>query len=172
MDDNDIELIKQKNVSVAICHNSNLKLQNKPCDVKKLLNNGINVLVATDGPATNDSLSLLDSLKTTALLTNLDSTTLLDMITVNPAKYMEINSGSIIEGNKADLIMYNINSLNMTYMQSIIENLIYTSGNKPEIVIKDGNVIIENYLFKNKIEYDIIQEKKRIIELIENKKSN
>lgn len=170
LDDNDIELIKQKNVSVAICHNSNLKLQNKPCDVKKMLDNGINVLVATDGPATNDSLSLLDSLKTTALLTNLDSTTLLDMITVNPAKYMEINSGSIIEGNKADLIMYNINSLNMTYMQSIIENLIYTSGNKPEIVIKDGNVIIENYLFKNKIEYDIIQEKKRIIELIENKK--
>lgn len=170
LDDNDIELLKQKNVSVAICHNSNLKLQNKPCDVKKMLNNGINVLVATDGPATNDSLSLLDSLKTTALLTNLDSITLLDMITVNPAKHMEINSGSIIEGNKADLIMYNINSLNMTYMQSIIENLIYTSGNKPEIVIKDGNVIIENYLFKNKIEYDIIQEKKRIIELIENKK--
>ena len=170
LDDNDIELIKQNNVSIAICHNSNLKLQNKPCNAKKMLDNGINLLVATDGPATNDSLSLLDSLKTTALLTNLDSNTLLDMITINPAKYMKIDSGSIVEGNKADLIMYNVNNLNMTYTQSIIENLIYTSGNKPEIVIKDGNIIIENYLFKNKIECDIMQEKKRIIELIESKK--
>lgn len=55
-----------------------------------------------------------------------------------------------------------------TYNKSIIENLIYTSGNKPEIVMKDGKIIIENYMFKNKIEYDIIQEKNRIINLLEN----
>ena len=37
-------------------------------------------MIATDGPATNDSLSLLDSLRVTALLTNLNSCELLDMI--------------------------------------------------------------------------------------------
>ncbi len=31
-----------------------------------------------------------------------------------------------------------------------------------------GKIIIENYMFKNKIEYDIIQEKNRIINLLEN----
>ena len=39
---------------------------------------------------------------------------------------------------------------------------------KPEIVIKDGKVIIKNYCFESKIEYDIIQEKNRIIKLLEN----
>lgn len=102
------------------------------------------------------------------LLTGLDSCKLLDLITINPAKYMKINSGSITEGNKADILFYNMNSLNFTYNKSIIENLIYTFGNKPEIVIKDGKIIIENYMFKNKMEYDIIQEKNRIINLIEN----
>lgn len=168
LEEKDVKLIKNNKVSIAACHSSNLKLKNKPCDVIKLLDNEINVIVATDGPATNDSLSLLDSLRITALLTGLDSCKLLDMITINPAKYMKINSGSIIEGNKADILFYNMNSLNFTYNKSIIENLIYTSGNKPEIIMKDGKIIIENYMFKNKIEYDIIQEKNRIINLLEN----
>ena len=168
LSNDDIMLIKNNKVSVAACHSSNLKLKNKPCDIKKLLDNQINVIVATDGPATNDSLSLLDSLRTTTLLTNLDSNTLLDMITINPAKYMKINSGSIIEGNKADILFFNRNNLNFTYKKSIIENLIYTSGNKPEIVMKDGKIIIENYKFKIIDECDIIQEKNRIVKLIEN----
>ena len=100
-------------------------------------------MVATDGPATNDSLSLLDSLKVTALLSGINSSKLLDLITVNPAQYMKINSGSIVEGNKADILLYNKNSLNITYTQSAVENLIYTSGNKPEIIIKDGKVILK-----------------------------
>ena len=168
LDDDDVKLLQDNKVSVVACHSSNLKLKNKPCNVKKLLDNKINVMIATDGPATNDSLSLLDSLRVTALLTNLNSCELLDMITVNPARYMKINSGSIDEGNKADILFYNRNSLNLTYNRSIIENLIYTSGNKPEIVIKDGKVIIKNYCFESKIEYDIIQEKNRIIKLLEN----
>ena len=129
-------------------------------------------MVATDGPATNDSLSLLDSLKVTALLSGINSSKLLDLITVNPAQYMKINSGSIVEGNKADILLYNKNSLNITYTQSAVENLIYTSGNKPEIIIKDGKVIIENYKFKDKIENNIINEKNKIINLLENNKFN
>lgn len=168
LSEEDIKLIKYNKASVVACHSSNLKLRNKPCDIKKLLDNEINVMVATDGPATNDSLSLLDSLRVTALLTNLDCNKLLDMITINPAEYMKINAGSIIEGNKADILFYNRNSLNLTYNKSIIENLIYTSGNKPEIVMKDGKIIIKNYNFEDKIEYDIIQEKNRIIKVLEN----
>lgn len=167
LEEKDIRLLKDNNVSVAVCHSSNLKLGNKPCDIRLLLDNQINVMVATDGPATNDSLSLLDSLKITALLTKLDSISLLDMITVNPATYMNINAGSVIKGNKADILLYSKSSLNFTYNKSIIENLIYTSGNKPEIVIKDGKIIIENYKFKNEMEYDIIKEKNRIINLLE-----
>lgn len=37
-----------------------------------------------------------------------------------------------------------------------------------ELIGYNINIIIENYMFKNKIEYDIIQEKNRIVNLLEN----
>ena len=103
----DIEIIKQSKASVAVCHCSNLKLGNVPCDINMLLKCGINVMIATDGPATSDSLSLLDAIKVTALISNIDLQRLYDMITINPAKYMKISTGSIEVGNMADILFYN-----------------------------------------------------------------
>lgn len=133
-----------------------------------LLKNEINVVIATDGPATSDSLSLLDAVKVTALISRVDIQSLYDMITVNPAKYMKINTGSIQIGNKADILFYDKNNLNITYKNSILENLIYLSNNKPCNVMGNGDFIINNYKFIESIEESIFQEKNRIIKLIEN----
>lgn len=169
LSDEDIEIIRKSKASVAVCHCSNLKLGNAPCDINTLLKCGINVMIATDGPATSDSLSLLDAIKVTALISNIDLQSLYDMITINPAKYMKIPTGSIQVGNMADILFYDKNSLNITYKKSILENLVYLSNNKPCNVMKEGAFIINNYKFKNSIEESILHEKNRIINLIENK---
>lgn len=165
----DVNLIKESEASVAVCHSSNLKLKNEPCDVNILLKNGINVMIATDGPATSDSLSLLDAAKITALISDIDTQIIYDMITVNPAKYLGINTGSIQIGNMADILLYEKNSLNITYEKSVLENLVYMF-NKPNKVMKSGKIIINNYKFEDQIEEKkILQEKNRIIKLIERK---
>lgn len=169
LNDEDINLIRKRKASVAVCHSSNLKLGNKPCDASLLLRNGINIMIATDGPATSDSLSLLDAIKLTALISDIDAQNLYDMITVNPAKYMNINTGSVQIGNQADLLFYDRNSLNITYRNSILENLIYLSNNRPRNIMKSGNFIIKNYKFINGIEKSVLREKSRIIQLIEKK---
>ena len=169
LNDEDIDIIQQSKASVAVCHCSNLKLGNVPCDINKFLKRGINVMIATDGPATSDSLSLLDAIKVTALISNIDLQSLYDMITINPAKYMEIPPGSIQVGNMADILFYDKNSLNITYRNSILENLVYLSNNKPCNVMKEGIFLVNNYKFKNNIEELILKEKNRIIKLIEDK---
>lgn len=169
LNNEDIKIIQQSKASVAVCHCSNLKLGNAPCDISMLLKHGINVMVATDGPATSDSLSLLDAIKVTALMSNIDLQSLYDMITINPAKYMKIPTGSIQVGNMADILFYDKNSLNITYRNSILENLVYLPNNKPCYVMKEGIFIINNYKFNSNIEEFILKEKNRIIKLIEDK---
>ena len=169
LNNEDIKIIQKSKASVAVCHCSNLKLGNAPCDISTLLKHGINVMVATDGPATSDSLSLLDAIKVTALMSNIDLQSLYDMITINPAKYMKIPTGSIQVGNMADILFYDKNSLNITYRNSILENLVYLPNNKPCYVMKEGIFIINNYKFNSNIEELILKEKNRIIKLIEDK---
>ncbi|MCM1154964.1 MAG: amidohydrolase family protein [Roseburia sp.] len=163
----DIDLIRKRRASVAVCHSSNLKLGNRPCAIDILLENDINVMIATDGPATSDSLSLLDAVRISALISHLDAQTLYDMITINPAKYLKINTGSVQIGNKADLLFYDRNSLHITYRNSILENLIYSPGGRPRDVMKDGSFIIKDYRFTDNIEEPVLREKNRIIQLIE-----
>lgn len=168
LSNDDIDIIKQSNASVAVCHSSNLKLGNFPCDIRRLLDAEINVLIATDGPATSDSLSLLEALRVSALVSNVETQRLYDMITINPAKYMKINTGSIQVGNLADVLFYDRNELGITYPNAILQNLVYIPSNKPCFVMKSGNFIIKNYEFVDDIK-KILKEKNEIIKLIEMK---
>lgn len=58
LDADDRRLLGQAGANIAHCPNSNLKLGSGFADVRAMLDNGINVAVATDGPASADSLDL------------------------------------------------------------------------------------------------------------------
>ena len=68
INDDDIEILKNKNVTVSHCPLSNLKLGSGICDISKLINKGINVTIGTDGAASNDNLNFLEDIKISALL--------------------------------------------------------------------------------------------------------
>lgn len=162
----DVKLIKANNSSVVACFNSNLKLGNKCCNIIELLQNNINVMIGTDGPATCDSLNILDTAKTTSLITRIDEQSIFDMITVNPAKYLEINAGKIEKNYKADLLFFDKYSTSITYMNSIINNLIYSPDLKPTHIMKDGKMILDDKEFYRKAE-EIKKQKLNYINYIE-----
>ncbi|MCL2231602.1 MAG: amidohydrolase family protein [Treponema sp.] len=160
----DITLIRKGGCTVAVCHNSNLKLGNKPCGLESLLAADINVVLGSDGPATSDSLSMLDSMKITALLSGLEEQKIFDMATINPAKYLGRQTGRIAEGMAADLLFYDRRELAFTYPQSAVHNLMYNTAVRPYKVMKAGEVIIDRYEFLNTDFQTILPEKAETLE--------
>lgn len=166
----DIKMIRETGASVVVCFNSNLKLGNKCCDVEDLLENNINVMIGTDGPATCDSVNILDTAKTTALITRIPEQDIFDMITINPSKYLEINTGKIENDYKADLLFFEKDSTRITYTNSIINNLIYSPDIRPTYIMKDGKMALEDNNFMKKAK-EIRKLKLEIINYIEKNSS-
>lgn len=159
----DIDIIEKECATVAVCYNSNLRLRNTPCEIKRLRNRNINIVAATDGPATGDALSLLDNLKTIGYLSGISSWDLFDMITVNPAKFFKCSTGQIKVGNKADLLMFDLNCLEFTYVETLVDNLIYSSGLRPKYVWKDGQIIVNDYCFCDLGKQQAVTDAKRVV---------
>ncbi len=163
--DEDIKLIKISKSTVCVCPISNLKLKNKIPPIQKLIDNNINILLGTDGGATNDSFSLLEEIKLLSLLTDVPLKELFKTITSNASAYYKENIGLIKENYKADLIFFE-NDTTIYKEENILENLIYRGQEKVSDMIINGKLIIKDYknlyLDKSKIN----KEKNKIISML------
>ncbi len=63
----DIPLLKEKDVTIASCPASNLKLASGFCKVPELLEQGVRVALGTDGCASNNNLNMMEEMKLFAL---------------------------------------------------------------------------------------------------------
>ncbi len=118
VDDSEIALMAEHNVGVLHNPTSNLKLASGVAPVQKMINAGVNVGVATDGPASNNDLDMFEEMRLAALLAkgiNHDPVALpakdaIRMATINGAKaiHMDHITGSLEPGKRADLIAVDI----------------------------------------------------------------
>ena len=178
----DAKLWKEKNLTVVTCPGSNTKLASGVAPIKKYLDEGINVAIGTDGPASNNCLdmfkemTLLFSLQKVSLKdpTALDAFTILKMATVNGAHAMGLEDADILEvGKKADLIEIDLSRPNMQPLNNIINNIVY-SGSKENIKMTmiDGRILYENGKFNIKESLkDIYNECQNITERIDQQAS-
>lgn len=122
VDDSDLDRAARGGISVTHCPQSNLKLGNGVCPVPAIRSRGINIALGTDGAVSNNDLSLLDEMRTAALLASglmsSSATTVsgagitspgahdwLRMATLNGAQALGISDaiGSLVPGKWADL---------------------------------------------------------------------
>lgn len=138
LNDDDLEIIKKRNMYVVINSASNAKLASGITDINKYLKHGINMAIGTDGPASNNSLDMFKEMFLTSTLSKVtnndasavDSLEILKMATVNGAHAMGLDDcDTIANGKKADIIMINLNMPNMQPLNNIRKNLVY-SGSK------------------------------------------
>ena len=153
--DEDIRIMKEKNVSVAACPKSNMKLGNGFAPVKKMLDAGINVCLGTDGCGSNNSLNMFSEMNAAALVykgANLqaqcvDAADVLKMATVNGAKAIgrEGELGVIREGAIADLVLADLNVPQLMPANNLVSALVYSAnGSEVDTVIVDGRVLMEH----------------------------
>ena len=158
--DEDILIFKKHNCSVVTCPGSNSKLASGVAPIAKYLQNGLNVAIGTDGPASNNSLDMFKEMTLLYSLQNLSMNNpcaipafeILKMATVNGAKAMGLNDCDVLKvGKKADIIEIDLNRPNMQPINNIVNNIVY-SGSKEnikmtmingKILYKDGKFFLK-----------------------------
>lgn len=150
----DFAIMKERNVSVASCPASNLKLASGICDVKKLMDYGINVGIGTDSVASNNSLNMIEEIKLFALLQKVRQNNPA-VITPKEALYAATKAGAIAQGrhdcgalkvgNRADLIVLDRKEPYWTPVHNLINNLVYSaSGTDVCLTMADGKILYQD----------------------------
>lgn len=152
-DENDIRIFKEKNLSIITNPASNLKLASGIAPIKRYLEEGLNVAIGTDGPASNNC---LDMFREMFLVTGLakvremdaavvDASQVLLAATKGGAKAMGLTKSlDLSVGNYADLTVINLQKPNMQPENNIVKNLVY-SGSKDNVLLTmvNGKILYE-----------------------------
>lgn len=155
LSEKDMHILSERSVNVVHAPVANMKLGEGAAKVKDLMDLGVNVCLGTDGPASNNTLDMFETMKTAALLqkhTYRDPTVLpayevLKMATINGAKALGLmrEVGSIEVGKRADLILVDLSKPHLKPLHNIYASLVYaTHGSDVDTVIIDGKVLMEN----------------------------
>ena len=152
--DEEVKIFKENNLYIISCPGSNLKLASGIAPLTYYLNNGINIALGTDGPASSNSLDMFKEMYLAATLqkvTNNDAKSIpafeiLKMATVNAAKAMGLDNADVLAVDKyADIIMIDLHKPNMQPINNIVTNLVY-AGSKDNVILTmiNGKILYQN----------------------------
>jgi 5-methylthioadenosine/S-adenosylhomocysteine deaminase len=155
LDDQELDQIAESGAVVVHCPVSNMYLASGAARIPDMLSRGIPVALATDGPGSNNSQDMLETLKTTALLqkvSRLDAMALLpeDVLWMacrgGAAAYGEPDQiGSLEVGKKADLILVDLNTPLAMPVHKIPSALVYNlSARDMDTMIVDGRIVMQD----------------------------
>ena len=137
VNDREIEILKEREVGVAHCPQSNMKLSSGAAPIPQMLKSSLRVGLGTDGAASNHDLSMWEEMDTAAKLhklvtmspTVVTAQQALEMATIGGARalHMEREIGSIEAGKRADLIVVDLSALHLTPMYNVVSHLVYAA---------------------------------------------
>ena len=169
VDEKDLETLQDRKVSV--CHNpeSNMKLASGVAPVHEFLKRGIPCALGTDGPASNNELSMFSTMKTTAMLHKvwLKDTTVVsaketfEMATMGGAKALGLEKvlGSLEEGKLADLAVIDLNRPHLTPCFDPHSIIVYSMQASDVIhTLVDGKFIMRDRVVQGLDEQAILEE--------------
>ena len=181
LNDNDISLLADSNVSVAHCPVSNMKLGSGVAPIVKMLEKGLTIGLGTDGPASNDTLDLWEEVKIAALLArvnSLDATLIspsevLGMATRKSANAIGLNRvGSLEVGWEADMIRIDTEYSTFTPSTDVNEtlaHLVWSGSNRSvtDVWVAGSKVLSEGDLVTIDEERALGEVKERAFRLAE-----
>ena len=180
VNDEDIAILKEYNVTVATCPKSNLKLGSGICPTAHLIDAGVNVAIGTDSVASNNNLNMIEEMRFFNLLQK-GTTTDPTLITPQQTLYAATRAGAlgqrredcglIKEGYRADITVMNIDTISNKPVHSILNNLVYSSsGDDVVMTMVDGKVLYKDGEYTTldieKINYECEKARKRILESV------
>jgi 5-methylthioadenosine/S-adenosylhomocysteine deaminase len=155
LSDHEIDLIVAKKAIVVHCPVSNMYLASGIAPITKLRQRGVVVALASDGPGSNNSQNMLETLKMTACLQKVGT---LDAMALYPEDVLHMACrggaltfgqpeliGSLEVGKKADLVLVDLDSPFSMPVHKIPSTLVYSSGaGQIDTVIIDGHIVMRD----------------------------
>lgn len=166
LSDDEIKIMKEKNIRVAHNPGSNMKLASGISPIQKLIDEGIIVSLGTDGASSNNNLDMLEEVKLSALIhkvnnlnpLEISASTALKLGTENGAKAIGLNdTGKLEQGYKADIVLYDMSGVEWQPLHNPVSLLVYSANSSSvDTVIVDGKILMENKELKTLDEEKII----------------
>ncbi|NPA75043.1 MAG: amidohydrolase family protein, partial [Euryarchaeota archaeon] len=152
---NEIRMLAKSEVKVSHNPTSNMKLGNGGAmPLPEMLHEGLLITLGTDSAVSNNSLDMFEVLKFAALLhknerwdaSATNAQMVLDFATVNAAKALGLNAGSIESGKLADIIIVNPEPNGLPLRKdTIVSNIVYAlNGLNVEYTIVNGKIRYKN----------------------------
>lgn len=176
---NDEEISILAKTSTLVSHNpvSNLKLASGIAPVHRLVSKGVRVSLGTDGPASNNTLDMFETLKITALLHKavagdpkvMPAQQVLDMATRIPGSFLRWKIGRIEKGFRGDLTLLDTKVPWWTPLHSVVSHLVYSARSTDvKYVLVDGEILLrDGRLVKGKEEGITRDAERASIDLLE-----
>lgn len=158
MTEEDLEILKAKEISVITNPASNLKLASGIAPIHRMMEKEISLAIGTDGPASNNCLDMFREMFLVTALAKyregdagvVDGEEVLRMATVGGAHAMNLTECDVLaEGKQADMIMVDLWQPNMRPIHHLQKNLVY-SGSKQNIkmTMVAGKILYEDGEFQ------------------------
>lgn len=155
--DEDLEIMREKGVYVAHNPVSNLKLGSGILPLSNVKKHGVNVVLGTDGAASNNRLDVMREMNTAALLQKgrdrvcdtMRAADFIPMATKNGADAQgRSDCGRLQAGCRADLIILDLDAHNNIPMYDPCATVLYSAtANDVCMTMVDGRILYENGAF-------------------------
>ena len=117
--DEELEILAETGTHIAHCPSSNMRLGSGICRVKEMIERGINVGIAVDGSASNDSSDMLGEVRNALLLQRVEKGAdalsvkqAFTLATIGGAKLLQYDEiGKLEEGWIADMGIFDVHTL-------------------------------------------------------------
>ncbi|MDO6963345.1 amidohydrolase family protein [Rhizobium alvei] len=154
LDDEDIRILAETETKIGHCPCCNAKLDSGTLRLRCCREAGITVGLATDGPASHNSLDMFQEMKFAGMIHKdkthdvefLKTRELLEMSTCEAAKAMNRpETGRLKPGAKADLIMVDLDKAHCLPVYDVAAALVYSARADDVVMsIVDGQILMED----------------------------
>ncbi len=136
LSDTDMDILRERMVSVVHCPESNLKLGSGIAPVAGLLERGIQVAIGTDGAASNNDLDMFCEMDTTAKLPKgaledpslVSSRQVFAMATTEAARALgRSDLGALYPGNQADMVILDLDRPSLRPCYNCVSQVVYAA---------------------------------------------
>ena len=155
LDDDELDLVAESGSVVVHCPVSNMYLASGVAPLIAMLDRGITVALASDGPGSNNRQDMFEVMKTAVLLQKVHH---LDAVVLQPEAVLEMacrggaaafgtpgRFGSIAEGQRADLLVVDLRSPFVMPVHRLPSALVFNAGPRDITdVVVDGRIRIRS----------------------------